>query len=326
MGSTNVGNQSVYFNYHKVLTGDNFNRAQQNLQRPGALTSISVTKYSNTVVTIGTGVFAISDGSRLVTINKASANNLTVSNSYAYVVIRYSYETLEDNYADFLAVTNPSVNDVVLAKLNWSGSTLSSVDLSYQTNANIIYDYDLFITANSVNQYFKDAIQAGIFGNSASGNNWLDKISDSWFDDTNDTPIEENIGVLPVYTFDKTANRYFYFYLKSGSPVDIKFRIKYTGSSSSSGVAKFNLDYVVLTDGLTSIDSITFDDTTTGTINTPGGINTYREIITDTLKIPSAASAVANKLILCRVYRDYEDTDDTYSGDISLIEMIPTAA
>ena len=324
MSETNVGNQSVYFNFHKALTGDVFNRAQKNTRRPGVLTDMTVTKVTNTSVTVGAGVFAISDGTRTVTINKASSHNLVVSNTYSYVVARYSYSEEEIWYADFLAVTTPSSNDVILAKLIWSGSTLSSVDLSFKTDGNRINDYEIYITANSINSYFKDAIQAGIFGTASSGNNWLDKIDDSWFDDTNSPPLETVIGVLPTYTFDKTVDRYFYFYLKTGSPVDIKFRIKYTGSSSGAGVAKFNLAYKVLTDGLTNISSITFEGTTTETIPTPGGVNTYKEITTSTLKLPSSVSAVPNKLVLCRVSRDYADSGDTYAGNISLIGMIPT--
>jgi hypothetical protein len=326
MSATNTGNQSVYFNYHKALTGDIFNRAQQNVRRPGVLAGLGVTKQSNTSVSIATGVFAISDGTRTVTINKGSAHNVTVSNTNSYVVARYSYSNTEEWYATFIGVANPLANDVVLAKLNWTSTTLSSIDLTVKTDGNRINDYELFITANSINAYFKDAIQAGIFGNTASGNNWLDKIDNSWFDDTNSPPIESMVGVLPAYTFDKTVNRYFYFYLKTGSAVDIKFRLKYTGSSSSSGNARFSLSYKVLTDGLTSINNITFDATNSENIPTPGGANTMKEVTTTTLKLPSSASAVANKLVLCRVTRDYSNTADTYPGNISMLEMIPSVS
>ena len=327
MSSNNIGTQSVYFNYHKPLTGDIFGRAQQNLRRLGVLTGLAVVKQSNSLVSIATGILAISDGARTVTINKGAVNTLAVSNIYSYVIARYSYSEEEDWYADFLAVANPSANDVVLAKLNWSGATLSSVDLTVKTDGNRINDYELFVTASGINSYFKDAIQAGVFGNTASGNNWLDKIDNSWFDETNSPPLEQMLGgVLPVYTFDKTVNRYFYFYLKSGAPVDIKFRVKYTGTSTNTGNSKFNLDYKVLNNGLTGIDNITFDATTTEVLPTPGGIYTLKEFTTTTLKLPSAASAVSNKLILCRVSRDYADGTDTYTGNLSLLELIPVVS
>lgn len=324
MGASNTGTQSVYFNYHKALTGDNFGKAQQNYIRAGVLAGMAVTKTNNTTVGIASGVFAVSDGTRMVTISKAANNALTVNNTHNYVVARYTYSETEAWYADFEAVANPITNDVVLAKLNWTSTTLTSVDNTLKTDGRRVNDYELYVTANSLNGYFKDLIQSGVFGNTASGNIWLNLIDNAWFDDTSNPPLEEMLGgMIPVLGFDKGSSRYMYFMIKSGSPVDVKLKLKYVYTGTGAQGVVMKLEYMTLTDGLTNMDSLTFTNSNTETISAPGAINVLKEFSTSTLKIPSAAMTVPDKLILCRLSRAIADGGDTNTATVKFIHIVP---
>ena len=324
MSGVNVGSQSVYFNYHKPLTGDIFGRSQYLVRRAGVLNGLGVTKVSNTSVTIASGIFNISDGTHTVTINKASTHDLTVSNTNNYVVIRYTYSENENWYAKFLNLSSPSSTDVILARLNWSGGTLTSIDTTAKTDGNRVLDSEVYVTANSYNSYLKDLIQAGTFGNTASGNLWLNLIDNAWFDDSSYPPVEEMLGgMLPVLSFPNDVNRYMYFLLKSGSPVDINFKLKCVANSTNTGAFVIQIDYLTLSDGQTGMDVLSFSNYTSQAFTAPGAINVYKEYTSTTLKIPSAAMTVPDKLILCRIFRDYAAVADTFTGAIKFLQIVP---
>lgn len=323
MSATNVGNQTVYFNYKKALTGDIFNKSQQTFKRKGTVSGMTVAKLSDVSVSVATGVFNISDGTHMVTINKASSSSITVDNTKNYIVARYTYSEAELWYAEFLHVATVLTNDVLLATLNWTGSTLTSVSMVGRHDANIVYDTEVYITANSHNAYFKDLILSGVFGNSASGNLWLNLIDNGWLGDNDTSPLEEMLGgMIPVLGFD-TTNRYLYWFLKSGASVDINFKLKYVTNSTNAGNVVMKLEYMTLTDGLTDMDSLIFVDSTAETIATPGAINVFKETTTSTLKIPSAAMTVPDKLVLCRLTRDQAAGGDTFTGTIKFLQIVP---
>lgn len=323
--ATNNGSQKVFFNYKKALTGANMNEAAQVIHRPGVLSGMQVTIVDTDTVAIATGVFNISDGTHTVTIAKEASHNLDVDGTSLYIVARYTYSTQEGWYAAFLNVATVQTNDVLLAAVTYDTGDLDTVDLSGKTDGNRVLDSEVFITAGGRNQYFKDLIQAGVFGPDAALNNWTDKIADSWFVDSVNPPIEEFIGPLPVFTFDETASRYFYFVIKTGSEIAVNFKICYTGSAASTNGFVLKLDYQLLTDGLTGLDSLTFSTNSSQQISGPSAVNEYKEIQTSTLNLPSSIMTATNKLILCRISRDYGNVNDTYTGNISLIQLIPVA-
>jgi hypothetical protein len=317
--STNNGNQAIYFNYHKALTGDIMNKANHVINKVGVLSGLEITKASNSTVSIAEGFLNISDGgNRTILIHKQSSHTISVDGSSEYIVARYNYSETELWFASFINVATPSSNDVILGKILYNSGNVDSIDYSHNviTDGRRVNDQDIFITAGGRNQYFKELIESGVFGPEASGNNWLDTIQGTWVSDEDEAPAQE---------FDTIKNRYLYFFIKTGSAVDIKFLLKYTGDVSSPLQVRLKLDYIVLTNGMSSIDDITFENTNYENIIMSDEANEFIELQTSTFKVASAASSVSNKLILCRMSRDYSHASDTYQGNFQLIQMIPTA-
>lgn len=327
--STNNGNQAVYFNYHKALTGDIMNKANHIIYKVGVLSGLAVTKASDSTVTIAEGFFNITDGSnRTIMVHKQSSHSMSVDGSSQYIVARYTYSETELWFAAFLNVATPASNDVILGKITYDSGDVDTIDSTHDviTDGKRVDDQDIFITAGGRNQYFKELIEAGVFGPEASGNNWLDTMQGTWVSDEDTAPIPIMIGgIIPAQEFDNTANRYLYFFIKAGSNIDVKFLLKFTGDASSATDVRLKLEYIVLTNGLSDIDDLTFENTQTEEITMPDTANEFAEVQTDTFKVPSAASAVSNKLILCRMSRDYDHENDTYSGSFQLIQMTPVA-
>ncbi len=325
MGSIiNVGNQKVFFNYHKALTGANMNEYLQERLRPGIIEGMSVTKQSDTSILLGTGSFVISDGSKVIVVKKSSSNSIIVDSSKDYIIGRYTYSTIEDWYVEFLNVDVPLANDIIFRKIIYVGGNVDSFDDSENDNAWRAYDNDLFITASGHNAYFKDLIESGAFGPTASGNKWLELVVASWLDESANAPIEETVGTkIPVLSWDNVQDRYLYFLIRTGAAVDIDFRLKFTGDAVATGQVRLRLEYKLLSSGLTNLDSLTFSEFTEEDIAVPAGPYTYQETTTTDLKLPSVLSAVSNKLIICRLYREYANVSDTYTGNFQLIQMLP---
>ena len=321
---TNVGDQKIFFNYHKELTGANMNEFQQERTPPGIIKDMVVTKQTDSSILLGTGVFGISDGTNTVMVRKDSPNAMSVVDTKPYIVGRYTYNTIEDWYVEFLNVTTPVANDVIFGKINFVSGDVDSIDYSENDNSWKRFDYDLFVTASGHNAYFKDLIESGVFGPAASGNRWLDLMTESWFEETDNAPIENFIGTkIPSLVWDQTIDRYFYFYLRTGAVVDIDFRLKFSGNNGAGGNVKLKLEYKLLSNGLTNLDTLAFSDSTEEVVTMAPAVYTYQELTTTTLIIPSAVSAISNKLILCRLSRDYGDASDTYPGNFELIQMLP---
>lgn len=331
MGAINTGNQTVFFNYHKALTGANMNLNNYLLRTPGVINGCEVTKNNNTSVDIDAGLFNISDGTYTVTVHKQSLQNLVVTNPDRYVVARYTYSAAENWYADILNVSSPAANDVVLGVITYAAGNVSTVDssLSAITNGNKVLDVNVMITANSLNMYMYDAIVGGYFGPYSPSNSWLDKLTDSWLaeDAAIKPPHKRMIGnILPAAGFDNVDNRYLYFYLRTcTNVVDIKFVMHVCGDLGSANNVKLNLDYAVISNGLAALDTLVFTTGATELISMPAVAYTNKKLTTATLKIPSAVSGSGTGLmILCRLTRDYNHANDNYAGEIDILQMIPT--
>ncbi len=113
--------------------------------------------------------------------------------------------------------------------------------------------------------------------------------------------------------------------IRTGAVIDINFKLKYTGDAIATGDVSLQLDYKLLSNGLTNLDTLTFTEFSIEDVNVPAGPYTYKEFTTTTLKLPSSLSTVADKLIICRLSRDYGAAGDTYTGDLQLMQMLPTA-
>lgn len=327
MTVTNVGNQSVFFNYQKDLTGAIVNAANEDLLRVGPLSGMEVTRYDDTHISLATGKFVISDGTYTVVVHKGANHEILVDGTSEYIVARYSYSAAEFWYAEFVNTASVLANDIILGKIVYAGGLVSSIDNSENDNGHISYDNDVLVTALGYNRYLKDLIEDGTFGTNTL-HNWTDLLTNSWFHNTEEQPIQELYAdMFPVLTFDNTKNRYVYFWIRTGANVDVLFNIKYTTSIAAvSKAVKLKLDYMVMVNGLSGLSSAAFAINTTEAITVADTEDSYTAVTTTTLKLPSSVSTTPNRLILCRLSRDYADGADTYAGDFKILSILPVTS
>lgn len=159
MGTYNVGNQLISWDYKTPLIGGDLAKVNHGVMYPGVYGSgLQVTKNSNTQVQVTTGELLIEDTAQLrtVKINFQSVFTATVSEPVSpsqdinYLVIRFGWDDREDNYADILSVDSIGSTDIVLAVITWTGTpgarTIDSVDNTSKTYG-INTDIDGFINS-----------------------------------------------------------------------------------------------------------------------------------------------------------------------------------
>lgn len=138
MGTTNYGNQIITSDFRMPLTSEEMGKIDYKLREPGIYEGGTLTKINDTTVEISPLVCYIRDddyvidagppanqglGVRVVTLE---AQQISVTTSTIYIVLRYIYAQSENNFMDMLSVTYASIepDDLIVGRCVFDGVTL----------------------------------------------------------------------------------------------------------------------------------------------------------------------------------------------------------
>lgn len=326
MSTINIGNQLIYDAFGQALTGDMQGKAKQWILNPGVLEGMEVVKFSSTEVRINTGVFNISDGVRTVKVHIADQVVLPVTSPNTFIVARYGYLPSKLNFVEFLNVDVKLDNDVELGVVVFDGATIDVVSLSTRTQGRAVLADNVIINTGSSLKSLQELYNTGALVPGQQASVYLGFVNNLFIDP--ETSAEEVLidNLLTGMAFPADATKHFYFILRTGAAVDINFKLRLTGDTASIGGIRFKLNYFHLNNGvtLTGIKStINSASSASETVLMLGTAYTMVESTTSVLKIPDVANAVPDRLILCRLTRDFAHVEDTYPGKAIMLGIIP---
>ena len=129
MASENKGNQNLTFDYKQALRAQTFNRLFYKIIQPGIYNGGRLSKTDNSTVSLSTLTAYFEDASYGIgaRVETTEAVSITVSPSIPYIILRYNWVNVANNYMDVLAVAWGDVlsTDLIVGRALWSGSTLS---------------------------------------------------------------------------------------------------------------------------------------------------------------------------------------------------------
>jgi len=137
----NKGSQQISVKYHDPVNSDIVNRRFYQTRPIGLYKGgyITYTLGSNTV-NVTQLVAEIRDVNGLlnqIRVNTGALVTVEVSEAAPYVVLRWTHtEDEATDYVEFKAVATPGKYDVIIAKMNYAGGSLSGVDYGFRTFAN----------------------------------------------------------------------------------------------------------------------------------------------------------------------------------------------
>jgi len=127
MGTVDNGSQVVMWRYRTPLVGKDLAMMQDALIRPGVYRGLEASRAGDSSVFITAGVAVLRDsagvdGESAAVVKIAFDQDFTVGCAYPnrYVVARFSWSDIVDNYADILGVAAPLDTDVVLAEVKYA--------------------------------------------------------------------------------------------------------------------------------------------------------------------------------------------------------------
>jgi len=131
---TNKGNQDIQFKYYDPLNSDHFDRRNQSIIPCGIYKGGLPTKIDNSNVSVSTLICEIQDGAQQARVQTVSAYTVGVTASTPYIVLDWDWQSLSAWYMDIKSVSAPSTYQLVVAKCNYSGGTLTGFDFSLRNN------------------------------------------------------------------------------------------------------------------------------------------------------------------------------------------------
>jgi hypothetical protein len=152
MSTTNFGNQILSFDYSQDITGRLFNLVNYKITPSGIYEGFALTKLSNSLVSIATGLCVIYDSVNRVSvrIETTTAQNLSVSNSTPFIVFRMQWADAPNCFMDMLAVSNDDIEDgdIIIGRCVFdnAGTTLSA---TFDYTRKSIFYLDKFRAQNS---------------------------------------------------------------------------------------------------------------------------------------------------------------------------------
>ena len=175
MGNTNFGTQKINVNYFDPVDDVVVNDRLLGLQPRGIYSGGYLTKVNDTTVTISPLACEIGDADHQLRISTSASQNITVSTTLTYVVLRWVYSEVVDNYMDMLAVSSPSTNDLVIGKCSFSGATLQGFDYTLRTNPIILSKNLLIESTETPSMYVR--VRGGKISNGSGVIDVVDQIS-----------------------------------------------------------------------------------------------------------------------------------------------------
>lgn len=129
--STNInkGNQERTFYFKEEMTSVKFNKVNYGLHSTGIYLGGEFVKISNTEIEVTPMLVAFEEKVEEMLIRIKTTENVSVQVAPAtpYIVARYTWVALEENYMDIVATAYASLeaDDIILGKLKFDGSNLS---------------------------------------------------------------------------------------------------------------------------------------------------------------------------------------------------------
>ncbi len=142
MGIVNYGTQIITFDYKQEGTAKGFDAYNYKILPDGIYNGFSLTKVDDSTVTVGTGSCAIEDSSQnvIANIRTTTTQNVTISSATPYIIFRFRWVNIENNYMDMLAVAYSGIlsGDLVIGRGIYNGTILSSIfDYSLKSYASL---------------------------------------------------------------------------------------------------------------------------------------------------------------------------------------------
>lgn len=143
MGTTNFGNQTLSFDYNQDATGKLFNLLNYNIIPSGIYTGFALTKLSNILVSISSGICFIYDDINKVAVRveTSSDQNISVSNATPYIVFRMQWADATNCFMDMLAVSFADIetSDIIVGRCVYDNAgTILNTSFDY-TRKTVFY-------------------------------------------------------------------------------------------------------------------------------------------------------------------------------------------
>ena len=197
MGSTNHGTQTVSHQYYEELTALKRNKRLLGILPKGIYSGGKLARVSDIEITLSVLIAEISGGTIQIavrtaataTINDGTLDSGTIDSSTPYIVLRWAYAADVSNYMEIHAVATPSTNDIVVGKIEFSGSVITGFDYSERTFVNVqdlflkpVASTGMYILVNagkvhtSTGYVFVEMQEVGVFSVPSSPNSRIDLV------------------------------------------------------------------------------------------------------------------------------------------------------
>ena len=149
--TVNFGNQSENVKYHSSADSSNVNNRLLNIMPRGIYEGGYLTRVNDGQVTLSTLWCEIGDNSYQLRIQTTTTVSITtITPSLPYVVLRWNYYAQTNNYMEVACVASPSINELIVGKGVYTGSTLSTIfDYSQRSNP-IEFAHNLLVQPTQV--------------------------------------------------------------------------------------------------------------------------------------------------------------------------------
>ena len=179
MGTTPFGfPQTITFRYNSDATAQIFNGVNYELTPTGIYNGFTLTRITNSLVSLSTGACFIQDSANNVgtRISTGAAEEISVSSTTPYIILRWGWANTANNYMDMLAVSFAGIlpDDLIVGRCIYDGAgTTLSGNFDYTRRS--VYFLETIKTQNSYLKVLPTepysaqiAVSAGIL-NSTSG-------------------------------------------------------------------------------------------------------------------------------------------------------------
>lgn len=131
MGTTNYGNQSIYFAYQQPGISQNWNKMFYNIAPVGIYSGGMLTKVGDNLVSVSPFVAYVhaSNESLGVKVQTESSVNVDVTNGTPYIICRFSWFNQATNYADIISVGSANLldTDIIIGRAIFDAGILSNI-------------------------------------------------------------------------------------------------------------------------------------------------------------------------------------------------------
>jgi hypothetical protein len=134
MGATDNGNQFIAYDFQADLVSEDWNKAMNKLMPRGIYDYTGadlLTRFSDSTVYISPSVSFYTDTANNVSVRIENTTNATVTgvdSANCYIVQRYSWVNTAENYADYIAVDQATLqaDDIIIGKAIYIGTGMQT--------------------------------------------------------------------------------------------------------------------------------------------------------------------------------------------------------